>query len=125
MWADKGFTLVKDKYGAIPTDVLGVHAARACSSMTPALMIDLAYFVIAIVFVAAVESLLCSRMADRLADNQGTPYNPNKELWGQGLVQVDRAAAERLPAHRRAGAHGDQHQARARSRRSPASSSAC
>jgi MFS superfamily sulfate permease-like transporter len=49
---------------------------------------DLAYFVVAIVFVSAVESLLCSRMADRLADNRRTPYNPNKELWGQGLVQV-------------------------------------
>lgn len=47
---------------------------------------NLVYFVAAIVFVAAVESLLCSRMADRLADNQGMPYNPNKELWGQGLV---------------------------------------
>jgi MFS superfamily sulfate permease-like transporter len=26
-------------------------------------------------------------MADRLAGNQGLPYNPNKELWGQGWVQ--------------------------------------
>ena len=49
---------------------------------------DMAYFVVAIVFVSGVESLLCSRMADRLADNRGTPYNPNKELWGQGWVQV-------------------------------------
>jgi SulP family sulfate permease len=87
VWADKGFTLVKDKYGAIPTDVW-VFTAPAALNMTPAFMMDLAYFVIAVVFVAAVESLLCSRMADRLADNKGTPYNPNKELWGQGLVQV-------------------------------------
>jgi MFS superfamily sulfate permease-like transporter len=43
---------------------------------------------VAIVFVSGVESLLCSRMADRLADNRGTPYNPNKELWGQGWVQI-------------------------------------
>ncbi len=49
---------------------------------------DLAYYVVAIVLVAAIESLLCSRMADRLADNRGLPYNPNKELWGQGLVQI-------------------------------------
>jgi MFS superfamily sulfate permease-like transporter len=56
--------------------------------MTAEFLGDLAYFVAAIVFVAAVESLLCSRMADRLAGNQGLPYNPNKELWGQGLVQV-------------------------------------
>ena len=41
-----------------------------------------------IVFVAAVESLLCSRMADRLADNRGLSYHPNKELWGQGLVNI-------------------------------------
>ena len=39
-------------------------------------------------FVSGVESLLCSRMADRLADNRGTPFNPNKELWGQGWVQM-------------------------------------
>ena len=49
---------------------------------------DLIYFVIAIVFVSGVESLLCSRMADRLADNRGMPFNPNKELWGQGWVQI-------------------------------------
>ena len=27
-------------------------------------------------------------MADRLAGNKGIPYNPDKELWGQGLVNV-------------------------------------
>jgi MFS superfamily sulfate permease-like transporter len=27
-------------------------------------------------------------MADRLAENRGLPYNPNKELWGQGLVNA-------------------------------------
>jgi MFS superfamily sulfate permease-like transporter len=27
-------------------------------------------------------------MADRLADNRGQPFNPNKELWGQGLVNI-------------------------------------
>ena len=27
-------------------------------------------------------------MADRLADNKGTPYNPDKEFWGQGMVQL-------------------------------------
>jgi MFS superfamily sulfate permease-like transporter len=51
-------------------------------------LLDLIKFTLAIIFVSGVESLLCSRMADRLADNRGTPYNPNKELWGQGLVQI-------------------------------------
>ena len=27
-------------------------------------------------------------MADRLANNKGLPFNPNKELWGQGIVNV-------------------------------------
>ncbi len=27
-------------------------------------------------------------MADRLAQNKGTPFNPDKEFWGQGLVQI-------------------------------------
>jgi SulP family sulfate permease len=40
------------------------------------------------VFVSAVESLLCSRMADRLAGNKGQPFNPDKELSGQGMVQI-------------------------------------
>jgi MFS superfamily sulfate permease-like transporter len=79
--------LIKTKYGEIPTDFF---------LLTPPVMPDwnwqvlqfLGYLVAAIVFVSGVESLLCSRMADRLADNRGTPYNPNKEFWGQGLVQA-------------------------------------
>jgi len=87
IWQDKGLTLVRDKYGSIPTD-FWVMTMPAQFPVSPAVLGDLAYYVIAIVFVAAVESLLCSRMADRLADNRGLPYNPNKELWGQGLVQL-------------------------------------
>jgi sulfate permease, SulP family len=87
VWANKGFTLVKDKYGTIPTDFF-VFTMPAAIQMTPAFLLDLSYYVVAIVFVAAIESLLCSRMADRLADNTRLPFNPNKELWGQGWVQV-------------------------------------
>lgn len=87
MWSDKGFTLVRDRYGNIPTD-FWVFTKPVAITWNAQFLGDLTYFVIAIVFVAAVESLLCSRMADRLADNRGMPYNPNKELWGQGLVQV-------------------------------------
>lgn len=86
IWRDKHLMSIGDKYGSIPTD-FWVFTPPAAFPSGEALG-DLAYFVAAIVFVAAVESLLCSRMADRLADNRGTPYNPNKELWGQGLVQV-------------------------------------
>jgi len=87
IWRDKGLVLVGDKYGSIPTD-FWVFTPPAPLPASSEVAIDLAYYVLAIVFVAAVESLLCSRMADRLADNRGLPYNPNKELWGQGLVQL-------------------------------------
>jgi sulfate permease, SulP family len=87
LWRDKGLVLVGDKYGSIPTD-FSVFTPPAPLPVSAEVIGDLAYYVLAIVFVAAVESLLCSRMADRLADNRGLPYNPNKELWGQGLVQI-------------------------------------
>ena len=56
--------------------------------MTAKVAGDMVYFVIAIFLVASIESLLCSRMADRIANNKGLPFNPNKELWGQGLVNI-------------------------------------
>lgn len=87
VWANQRLTRVEDKYGSIPTDFF-VFTPPAAMQWNSVFVMDIAYYVIAIVFVAAVESLLCSRMADRLADNRGMPYNPNKELWGQGMVQV-------------------------------------
>jgi MFS superfamily sulfate permease-like transporter len=80
-------TLIKNKFGQIPTDFF-VFTLPVFPGWDPGILRDLAYLVVAIVFVSGVESLLCSRMADRLADNRGTPFNPNKEFWGQGLVQV-------------------------------------
>jgi SulP family sulfate permease len=87
VWAGKGLSLIKDKYGKIPTDFM-VFTTPAPLSGTAEFFGDLLYFVVAIVLVSAIESLLCSRMADRLADNRGIPFNPNKELWGQGWVQI-------------------------------------
>jgi SulP family sulfate permease len=87
VWSDQALVLIRDKYGEIPRNLLRFTPPQALE-LTPVVLWDLAYFVTAIVFVSGVESLLCSRMADRLADNRGTPYNPNKELWGQGLVQI-------------------------------------
>jgi MFS superfamily sulfate permease-like transporter len=87
VWADAGLVLIRDKYGEIPRNLLVLTPPQGFA-ITPGVLFDLVYFVTAIVFVSGVESLLCSRMADRLADNRGTPYNPNKELWGQGWVQI-------------------------------------
>ena len=42
----------------------------------------------AFAFVCGFESILAARLADRLANNHGTKYNPDKEFWGQGLIQT-------------------------------------
>lgn len=87
VFSSAGVTLVKDKYGSIPTDFF-VFTPPSIPGTSLGVWVDLAYFVIAIVFVSAVESLLCSSMADRLANNRKTPFNPDKEFWGQGMVQI-------------------------------------
>lgn len=88
VWADMGLASVQERFGAIPTNLLVFTPPGLPDPITGQLIFDLVYFAIAIVFVSAIESLLCSRMADRLAGNTGQPFNPNKELWGQGWVNV-------------------------------------
>jgi len=87
IWAEKGLVSLKDKYGALPTD-FWVFTPPGQLEWDPHFLGSLLYFTLGIVFVGAVESLLSSRMADRLANNQGTPFHPDKELWGQGWVNV-------------------------------------
>jgi MFS superfamily sulfate permease-like transporter/nucleotide-binding universal stress UspA family protein len=86
-FAGKGVILVKDIYGSIPNNFF-VFTPPIMPALTGGVVMDILYFVAAIVFVSGVESLLCSSMADRLADNRKTPFDPDKELWGQGLVQI-------------------------------------
>ena len=86
-WKDKALVLIKTKYGNIPTD-FSVLTLPSLPEINSNVIGSIIYYVIAIYIVAAIESLLCSRMADRLANNLGTPYNPNKELWGQGIVNI-------------------------------------
>ena len=87
-WADKGLILIADKYGSIPTDFSVITPPVLPEAWTGKIVFDLFYYAFAIYIVAAIESLLCSRMADRLANNKGLPFNPNKELWGQGMVNI-------------------------------------
>jgi len=84
---DKGLILVKDLYGSIPNNFF-VFTTPSLPSMNLTVFVDILYFVFAIIFVSAVESVLCSTMADKLAENKRTKFNPDKELWGQGLVQI-------------------------------------
>jgi sulfate permease, SulP family len=85
--ADKNIVLVKDLYGSIPNNFF-VFTSPYLPAVNGALIIDILYFVGAIVFVSGVESILCSSMADKLAENNRTPFNPDKEFFGQGLVQI-------------------------------------
>jgi SulP family sulfate permease len=87
LWSAKGLTLISTKYGSIPTNFF-VFTPPSLPEMTAQVYMDMAYFVVAIVFISGVESLLCSSMADRLAGNRKTPFNPDKEFWGQGMVQI-------------------------------------
>jgi sulfate permease, SulP family len=80
----ENLTLIGEKYGSIPAESWAWTPPG--DYLTAEYAPDLVYFVLAVVFVAAIESLLCSRMADRLANNKGLPYNPDKELFGQSLV---------------------------------------
>jgi SulP family sulfate permease len=87
VWATQGLSLIRTKYGEIPTNFF-VFTPPSLPEMTPQVWMDLAYFVVAIAFISGVESLLCSSMADRLAGNRKTPFNPDKEFFGQGMVQI-------------------------------------
>jgi SulP family sulfate permease len=85
--ADKNILLVKDLYGSIPNNFFQLQMPYL-PEMTGGVVMDIIYFVAAIVFVSGVESVLCSSMADRLAKNDRTLFNPDKEFFGQGLVQI-------------------------------------
>ncbi len=84
---DDDLTLIRTKYGEIPTDFLKI-TPPTLPSWNLAVLGDLVFYSLAFAFVCGFESLLAARMGDRLADNRGTPYNPNKEFWGQGLIQM-------------------------------------
>lgn len=85
--ADKNIILVRDLYGSIPNNFFKLQLPFL-PAMNGSVMLDIIYFVVGIVFVSGVESVLCSSMADRLAKNDRTPFNPDKEFFGQGLVQI-------------------------------------
>lgn len=82
-----GLTLISTKYGQIPTDFF-VFTPPALPALTPAVIGEMAYYALAFAFVCGLESILAARMSDRMAKNTGTPYNPNKEFFGQGIIQL-------------------------------------
>lgn len=85
--ADKHIILVRDLYGSIPNNFFKLQMPYI-PQINGSLLLDIVYYIVSIVFVSGVESILCSSMADRLANNRKTPFNPDKEFFGQGLVQI-------------------------------------
>ena len=83
----KGLTLIGAKYGSIPSQSWA-FTPPIQEHFGPEYFSSILYYALAVVFVASIESLLCSRMADRLAGNKGLPYNPNRELFGQSMVMA-------------------------------------
>ena len=83
IWHDKLIPLISSKYGEIGQNMFQFTPP----SLNGHKVTDLLLPVLGIVFIASLESLLSSRMADRLANNP-TPYNPDKELFGQGVVNA-------------------------------------
>lgn len=63
--ADKNILLVRDLYGSIPNNFFKIQMPYL-PEMSGEVILDILYFVAAIVFVSGVESVLCSSMADRL-----------------------------------------------------------
>jgi sulfate permease, SulP family len=83
IWHDHLIPLVSTQYGDIAKNLF----AFTPPSLGRFTVADLIVPVLSIAFIAPLESLLSARMADRLADNK-THFNANKELFGQGLVNV-------------------------------------
>jgi SulP family sulfate permease len=87
VWSDKGVVRIVDKYGPIPSNVLAFTPPHLSLGLLENFTL-IVYSVAGIVLVSSIESLLCSKMADRMAHNKRLPFHPNKELFGQGLVQL-------------------------------------
>ncbi len=82
-----GLSLISTKYGQIPTDFF-VFTPPVLPTLTPAVIGEILYYALAFAFVCGLESILAARMADRMANNKGKQFDPNKEFFGQGLIQL-------------------------------------
>lgn len=85
--AGQDLTLVSTRYGQIPTDFF-VLTPPGLPELSPGIIAEVLYYALAFAFICGLESILAARMADRMAKNQGAKYDPNKEFFGQGLIQL-------------------------------------
>jgi MFS superfamily sulfate permease-like transporter len=87
-WSNKGLVSIGDQYGKLSFDGFDFTPAVLPAHWDSQVGLDLAYYAVAFFFIAAIESNVYGRAADRLADNSGTPFNPNNELRSQGIIQM-------------------------------------
>ncbi|PFG20084.1 SulP family inorganic anion transporter [Serinibacter salmoneus] len=78
--------------GALPSTL----PAPTIPPFSPDLLLDLAPAAATVAALAAIESLLSARVAASLADTG--PYNPDRELLGQGLASVGSGLFGGMPA---------------------------
>lgn len=87
-WSQKGLIYIGDQYGSISLDAFTFTPPLLPEVWTLKIVYDLCYYAFAFFVIAGIESLLCGRAADRLAFNKGLPFDPNKELRGQGMINI-------------------------------------
>jgi SulP family sulfate permease len=81
VWQETAIPLISSKFGALDPNVFKLTPPQLAGHH----VLDLVQPVVMIVFIAALESLLSAKMADRIA-HEIRPFNPNKELFAQGVV---------------------------------------
>lgn len=85
------------RIGALPSSL----AAPVLPAATPQLVADLAGPAVAVAVLAAIESLLSARVASGLNGPDGSstgPYQPDRELTGQGLASIAAGLFGGMPA---------------------------
>ncbi|GAT74474.1 transporter [Microbacterium sp. HM58-2] len=87
-----GFGLPVDTIGALPAGL----PAPTLPDLSPATLLPLAGPAAAVAALAAIESLLSARVASTLADTG--PYDPDRELVGQGLASLAAGLFGGMPA---------------------------
>jgi MFS superfamily sulfate permease-like transporter len=87
-WSDQGLVLIADQYGSIKANFFAFTPPVLPETWDSKVVFDLIYYAFAFFIIAAVESLLCGRAADRLAFNKGFPFSPNRELRGQAMINI-------------------------------------
>ncbi|MBL7741457.1 MAG: SulP family inorganic anion transporter [Chitinophagaceae bacterium] len=87
-WSGKGVELIGDKYTSLADGFFTIASTTTGAGWGAKTFFDLLYFSVAIFTVVLIESTSSGRRADRLAPNEGHPFNPHKELWGNGIINI-------------------------------------